>query len=191
MDRRTIAGTIFGTLFAVGAPAVISALTLAAESPYRDIILVAGMIASVVGIAGLVGMLFIPAKIGKNERPAGTSYTVSNTGSGFALGHGTVNVGQQRFELTDEVLAEIAGDLDQARPVSLFWRDTGRTPKVVARLKEYLKASGFQLGAETSFVEMTGVSFEKPILVSSNGFQFGGLTILGGCQAIGIDASAA
>lgn len=168
---------------------MISALTLVFDAPYRDIILVAGAIASVVGMSGLIAMLVLPSP---KEAPASqATYNVSNSGPGFAMGQGTVNIRAPRFDLTDEVLQEIISHLDRSRPVVLVWRNTGRTPQMVALLKEHLQTNGFQLGNEIGFTEMTGVDFEKPILISQNGFRFGGMTIAGGAQAIGVDASVA
>lgn len=189
MDRRTISVTIFATLLGIGAPAFVTALTLAEGSPYHDVIFAAGAGAALIGVVGLASLLLLPSKA-KDDRPETSSiYNVTNTGPGFALGHGTIQVGRPRFELTEELLDEIAARLDPARPVALFWRESGRTPKLIPRLRQGMTARGFKISAENSFGEIPGVHFEEPIMIGASGLSFTGVTIMAGMQTLGVDAS--
>jgi hypothetical protein len=114
-----------------------------------------------------------------------------NNGKNF--GHmGPLHVhGAARFEMSEPLMETIASKLDQARPVGLVWRNTGRTPSMVTKLTAYLRGRGFEVEEVMDFESMTGVHFEKPVSISANGFNFNGIVLAGGMQAIALDASVA
>jgi len=61
MENRGILATLFSTVLAGGAAAVIGATALPTGSPYFDMLIIVGCAAMAVGFFGLLWMLFSPA----------------------------------------------------------------------------------------------------------------------------------
>jgi hypothetical protein len=114
----------------------------------------------------------------------------SHSGTGHNIVAGTVNVGAQRFDWNEGLLNEIAASLDPTREVAIAWRNKGRGSTLATTLKEFLIGKGFRIGGEMGIGEITGVEFERPITISRDGFNFGGVTVFGGCQAVAIEPEA-
>jgi hypothetical protein len=130
-----------------------------------------------------------PPSQGPNSS-AGSTYNVHNSGSGFALGHGVINLATRprRFEMTEAVMAEIASKLDRTRPTDIAWRNKPRQTAMAEALQKYLTAQGFEAKLAMGIGTITGVEFDQPVTISASGFQFGGVTLLGGRQCVAIEA---
>lgn len=186
MDRRTAASKAFSILATCGAAALVGA-TVATD--HGVLLGWSGGAATAFGLLGLLALMVTAKRELVPDRAPATVYNVTST-SGPAIGHvETVHFGHQRFELTDEVLEDICSQLDRSRPVALFWVSTGRTPVMAAKLEAYLLKNGFELRGKTSWAQGP-VSLDRPVVVSADGLSGGGVTILGGQQVVGLDASA-
>ena len=115
----------------------------------------------------------------------------NHAGTGHNIGQvGNLIVGQPKLEMTPALISEIAQSLDVSKPVAIVWRNKGRGSELATLLKTGLEEKGFTLGIQMGFGEITGVEFESKITISPNGFQFGGMSIAGGQQAVAIEPSA-
>jgi hypothetical protein len=125
-----------------------------------------------------------------NTQTGGPNYVITNTGLGLAIGHAeSVNLTTE-FELTDELLADVADELDASRPVCLFWVATGKTPAMAAQLEAFLRARGFTIGQKASWIMGPGL-LPGPVVIGTNGLKIGSTIVCGGCQTVGLDASVA
>lgn len=109
MDRRTVLGTVFSGTFALGGSSLIALTALPNQSPYLTVLLSAGAFLAVVGVAGLIGLLLIPAKQLASDRNEegnvatqtnGTSVTSFNQTGGITAQ--TVNLAPPRRILNED-----------------------------------------------------------------------------------------
>ena len=121
---------------------------------------------------------------------SGDIYAVANQGSGTAIGRvDNINIGQQRFDLTDGLLNQIASDLDKERPVELVISRIGRSPELGKKLEEFLRNSGFEVRISVTFGREFPINLTRPITAGRSGIQGDGATLYAGKQVIILDAS--
>jgi hypothetical protein len=91
------------------------------------------------------------------------------------------------FELTDEILSQVANALDKSRLVGIAIEDDEVNVPFGERMNEYLSAEGFQL-VGVKRVSPMPVVMTNPIVISSDGLGQG-ITIMPGIQVVGIDVT--
>lgn len=129
MDRRTVAGAVFTSVFTLGGGAVIAALQLPDGSPYTTALIATGVVMAVVGLAGLLGLLLIPAAkptTDSRDHTSGSSQTktlsdgvidqsvTSFNQSGGITAH-TLNLGPPRRILDDNGRNDLLHKIPQDR----------------------------------------------------------------------------
>jgi hypothetical protein len=67
VDKHATAATIFAAILGLGGVAIITALTLASEQPYRGALLLCGIIACSLSVGVLFALLFIAPKTGATD----------------------------------------------------------------------------------------------------------------------------
>ncbi len=152
------------------------------------------------GFIIFLGWSFWPERREPNTAGADEPGPVISGGSGAqenyihsGTGHqiikpGAVQFEQPKFDMTDELMLEIANRLRQAEPVVVAWKNEGRSPGLAARLLDFLKAKGFD--ARPLPFGQIPVRRTEAVTILPHGIRTGGMILADGHQAVIVDVAA-
>ena len=108
-------------------------------------------------------------------------------------GNNVINIGRQRFEMTPEIMQEVAENLDKSRSVDIIYRNTNRSASLAPTLHRFLEARGFSFSSVTGIGTLSGWIPEDVIQIHPNGLVLApptGGVVNEGRQIITIDVAA-
>lgn len=117
-----------------------------------------------------------------------TINVTSHNQSGGITAH-TVNIGRQRFEMTENVMERIASLLDPKREVTVWAEPSSRTPRLAKDLFDYLNRRGFFMNGFIEGKINPSPPWNEPITIFPYGWSGEGVHVArDGRQLIFVDS---
>lgn len=113
----------------------------------------------------------------------------THSGQGHNIVADAVNIGAQHFDMTEQVMQQIASQLRPGEPVLVGWSNAAGSANMGEKLQAFLEAKGFPNGGTLAGGHISALKPDTPVSIHPNGL-LGGM-IGGGFQAVYVDASIA